>query len=223
MAGALGILRRVARRPPDAAHEAFVNAILDLRRGRGAPDRPSSLTEFLRARGGVRDVSGDLGAIYGGADARSNRLPPGLIRTRGGLHPDDAALFAVEARYPLDEQTPRALYDALDGESRGQLIYPAHEFERVLAYQEWQRQMRALTQHLDELDPPIDWRRLPARKLSDALFDRTVGPDEVFVPYRYPRLGVDPDPARARYLRAAPVGVGGAGALGALADRRRSA
>lgn len=117
----------------------------------------TSLIQYLRSRGGVQDVGGDLksrGAI---------KEAPGLISKKGmGL--DDAALSAWEQGYfPefVERSTINDLLNAIDDELRGKKRYNVEEeatFEDELAN---------LAEGLDRMG--IDWRNMQPAEIEQAV------------------------------------------------------
>lgn len=117
----------------------------------------TSLIQYLRSRGGVQDVGGDLksrGAI---------KEAPGLISKKGmGL--DDAALSAWEQGYfPefVERPTINDLLNAIDDELRGKKRYNVEEeatFEDELA---------DLAEGLDRMG--IDWRNMQPAEIEQAV------------------------------------------------------
>lgn len=117
----------------------------------------TSLIQYLRSRGGVQDVGGDLksrGAI---------KEAPGLISKKGmGL--DDAALSAWEQGYfPefVERPTINDLLNAIDDELRGKKRYNVEEeatFEDELA---------DLAEGLDMMG--IDWRNMQPAEIEQAV------------------------------------------------------
>ena len=117
----------------------------------------TSLIQYLRSRGGVQDVGGDLksrGAI---------KEAPGLISKKGmGL--DDATLSAWEQGYfPefVERPTINDLLNAIDDELRGKKRYNVEEeatFEDELA---------DLAEGLDRMG--IDWRNMQPAEIEQAV------------------------------------------------------
>ena len=117
----------------------------------------TSLIQYLRSRGGVQDVGGDLksrGAV---------KEAPGLINKKGmGL--DDAALSAWEQGYfPefIERPTINDLLNAIDDELRGKKRYNVEEeatFEDELA---------DLAEGLDRMG--IDWRNMQPAEIEQAV------------------------------------------------------
>lgn len=117
----------------------------------------TSLTQFLRSRGGLLDVGGDLKAM----DAIKGM--PGLISKKGvGL--DDAALSAWEHGYfPELSERPSIndLLEAIDEELRGNKRYNVDE------QQTFSDQIAMLEEELDR--EGIDWRNMSPAEIERAI------------------------------------------------------
>lgn len=81
----------------------------------------TSLTDFLREKGGIRDDGGELAARD--ADADRKAFTRKLIQEQGRTL-DEAAELAAEAGY-IQERDINALIDAIDRELRGNTVYAA--------------------------------------------------------------------------------------------------
>lgn len=119
----------------------------------------TSLTQFLRSRGGLLDVGGDLKAM----DAIKGM--PGLISKKGvGL--DDAALSAWEHGYfPEFSERPSIndLLEAIDEELRGNKRY---NIDEQLTFSD---QLAMLEENLDR--EGIDWRNMSPAEIEQAVND----------------------------------------------------
>nr|DAE46842.1 MAG TPA: crystallin beta/gamma motif-containing protein [Caudoviricetes sp.] len=117
----------------------------------------TSLTQFLRSRGGLLDVGGDLKSM----DAIKGM--PGLISKKGiGL--DDAALSAWEHGYfPEFSERPSIndLLEAIDEELRGNKRYNVDE------QQTFSDQLAMLEEELDR--EGIDWRNMSPAEIERAV------------------------------------------------------
>lgn len=119
----------------------------------------TSLTQFLRSRGGLLDVGGDLKSM----DAIKGM--PGLISKKGvGL--DDAALSAWEHGYfPEFSERPSVndLLEAIDEELRGNKRY---NIDEQLTFSD---QLSMLEENLDR--EGIDWRNMSPAEIEQAVND----------------------------------------------------
>ena len=119
--------------------------------------RRTSLTQFLRSRGGLLDVGGDLKSM----DAIKGM--PGLVSKKGvGL--DDAALSAWEHGYfPEFSERPTIndLLEAIDEELRGNKRYNVDE---KLTFAD---QLSMLEEELDR--EGIDWRNMSPAEIEQAV------------------------------------------------------
>lgn len=119
----------------------------------------TSLTQFLRSRGGLLDVGGDLRAM----DAIKGM--PGLISKKGvGL--DDAALSAWEHGYfPEFSERPSIndLLESIDEELRGNKRY---NIDEQLTFSD---QLAMLEENLDR--EGIDWRNMSPAEIEQAVND----------------------------------------------------
>lgn len=99
------------------------------------PKRPRTLIEFLRSKGGVKDIGGNLKAM---------NPPAGLINNKSGLSPDYAREAAVEAGYIKDagaesdtiqaQSTTDDLFRSIDSEIGGNIIYSDQDMVEAMAY-----------------------------------------------------------------------------------------
>lgn len=119
----------------------------------------TSLTQFLRSRGGLLDVGGDLKSM----DAIKGM--PGLVSKKGvGL--DDAALSAWEHGYfPEFSERPSIndLLEAIDEELRGNKRY---NIDEQLTFSD---QLAMLEENLDR--EGIDWRNMSPAEIEQAVND----------------------------------------------------
>lgn len=106
------------------------------------PQEPQRLASFVKARGGITDVGGDVRHILGGAKQR-----PGLI-SKSGLDTDAMALRAWESGYfpELRERpTVQQFVARLEDDLRGDAQYSEHDADAV-------QEFRASVQYNAELD-----------------------------------------------------------------------
>jgi hypothetical protein len=97
--------------------QAMRSYLREIRYGSG--ERPKSLLQFLRARGGLKDDGGELRA------RDLTKAPPGLLRPNGSSL-DDAARAATEAGYiglGKDRATVDELLKAMDQEIAGKPVF----------------------------------------------------------------------------------------------------
>lgn len=95
---------------------AEVKSYIDLvRMGREQQAKIETLTDFIRARGGVADPSGELAALN--VDERNTRGRKRLIQANGS-NLDDLALAAHEAGFFAERPTEADLLDAIDEDTR---------------------------------------------------------------------------------------------------------
>ena len=118
----------VTRQIPDilkkiGSQQTELDALLNRLRAQDAPKDADifgqSLTEFLKAKGGIQDQGGELSAR--GVDQSRQAFKKKLVQPKG-LTLDQAAELAVEAGY-LEQRDMGALLDALDKDARGTPVY----------------------------------------------------------------------------------------------------
>jgi hypothetical protein len=106
-----------------------IESIVDMwRYVREDHQKPQGLVDFLRERGGVADLGGDVRSQMGGANRR-----PGLVNTKG-RNLDDAALMAYEAGYFTERPTVAELFDAIDRDLRGDFVIRLQDFDALDDY-----------------------------------------------------------------------------------------
>lgn len=146
-------------RMADLFNEDINLGIQEVMRLRRTPERGQSLSQFVRARGGISDDRGDLRSVLGSQQRAASLLRP------SGNRVDDAALAAWEAGYFPGTERPTAneFLDALSNDVSGRPRYPqasassqieADEIERARAY-------------LDRVG--VDWARADDATLRDQL------------------------------------------------------
>lgn len=103
--------------------------------------RPQTLSEYIRARGGINDQDptfrGELKNL--GIEGRAGyinskgNMVNGISNTKTDTNLDDAAEMAFEAGF-LPERSTNALIDALSEESRGNFTFARQDMERAEAW-----------------------------------------------------------------------------------------
>ena len=103
--------------------------------------RPQTLSEYIRARGGINDQDptfrGELKNLgiegrAGYVNSKGNMVN-GISNTKTDTNLDDAAEMAFEAGF-LPERSTNALIDALSEESRGNFTFARQDMERADAW-----------------------------------------------------------------------------------------
>ena len=93
------------------------------------PKEPTRLVNFLRSKGGIKDVGGNLNAMLGGAKGR-----PGLINNKIGLELDYAREAAVEGGYLPPDAEINTLLDAIHDDLHGTPRYSEQHGQAVDAF-----------------------------------------------------------------------------------------
>ncbi len=139
---------------------------------RKPPKRPrvTSLIQFLRERGGVKDVGGDLKALG------LTRGRPGLINNKTGAGLDDAALAATEAGFfggqglrGQERATINELKDAIADDFRGARRLDTEDEAVLQDFEAVTENIDAILRDLDEVG--IDLARLSDREIAARLRD----------------------------------------------------
>lgn len=113
--------------------------------------RPTSLMQFLRSKGGIRDDAGELRARdFGGRG--------GLLNNKTGRPLDELALVATEAGYfpGKTRATPDELLEALDQEARGRPVYSEFDYAAAARADDLDAFRRELDQAGVNLNLPDD-------------------------------------------------------------------
>lgn len=102
----------------------------------GAPDRPTSLIDWLRQRGGIRDdtpfMQGEVRRVLGG----DPKQRPGLVNNQSGETLDVLARAAAEDGFDVPGQDPQRLLRLIEEEIGGNPVFRIGEREVWDAWQE---------------------------------------------------------------------------------------
>lgn len=160
---------RVQKLTPAEATADFAKAIRDLKKGVPKKERPQTLSEWIKSKGGIKDEGGDLAALAPGK---------GIINNKSGMSLDDAALYAQELGFfpqsNLENRiTINDLLDALDGDLKGYSpVYRASDYEAV-AYADY---LTSLDEELTKAG--IDINKLTPAQIEAKMAGREVGPGD---------------------------------------------
>ena len=120
-------------------------------RAKAMREKPLNALEYLASKGGLKDTNGDLKAM----DMHKTFVPGfgKLVREKGKLTPDDAALYLHDAGYfgnPNETERPTVddLHDVLQEGIAKNHIYPSGDRSALEAYYE-RRQQRAQKKALE--------------------------------------------------------------------------
>ncbi len=146
-----------------------LTAFIDMLRRPPKPPRVTSLTQFLKDKGGLKDTGGELKAL-----GITPRTRPGLINNKTGRDLDEAALIATEAgffggqglgdqlgRFGRERATVGELLDALADDFSGRTRRFDIEDEQLLA------EFEAISRNVDEILRDLDEVGIDLTKLSD--------------------------------------------------------
>lgn len=111
------------------------------------PQQPQTLNQFLRSRGGIADVGGELKGIFGRPDAlvrKGQRVGAVAGGREKGYSADMAARDAYDAGY-IDDPEVNTLFAAIDDETRGRPAYAGYgDREAADIRADWQRNAERL-------------------------------------------------------------------------------
>lgn len=140
--------------------------------------RPQTLSEYIRARGGINDQDptfrGELKNL--GIEGRAGyinskgNMVNGISNTKTDTNLDDAAEMAFEAGF-LPERSTNALIDALSEESRGNFTFARQDMERAEAW-------RAYSASKDDFEAELS-RRADIRADLETLGARDITDEEI--------------------------------------------
>lgn len=91
--------------------------------------KPESLTEFLRAKGGVKDEGGNLASRE--PDKQLKPFQRKLIQPKKGLPLDEAREAAVEAGYLAPGSDINDLLTRIDDELRGASVFSIEDYQEI--------------------------------------------------------------------------------------------
>jgi hypothetical protein len=103
---------------------------------------PETLSQFIRARGGIRDTQGEVRAMIGGITGHGR-----LINNRRGLELDEIGELAHQAGFFQQRPSPNELLAALDDDLRGNPMVRLSDQDALMAL----RENQAIVTDLDRL------------------------------------------------------------------------